>query len=842
MKNVSIITFFLIFVSFSAYSQQAYFVDGYHGGIFGHYPYWKTQFLVDKLAEYPDWRIGLEIETDTWDSVKLHTPDAYENFKKIVYDKRVDFTNPTVAQPYCYNISGESLIRQFTLGIKFNRRHFPDLQFRSYSVEEPCFTSALPAILTSLGFKYASLKCPNTCWGGYTREYGNGIVNWMGPDGSSILTVPRYECEALQAKSQWQTIAWANSNEYLEACRKAGIKNPVGMCYQDAGWKNGPWIGYGERIKNNSKYITWTEYFEEVSEGKSEDNYYFHQEDMQVALMWGSQVMQRIGRQVRFTENYLVKAEKIMTMANIAEGFSIPIADLDAGWRTLLLAQHHDSWIVPYNGLRKGVTWADEIKTWTDASNEVADDIIARSDNALSHPVTSTDALGFIRVYNTLSERRKEVYSYILPNELKGKDIIVYNAKGKKVDSFIEKKDNLTFLTFDVDVPSFGYTTYKLKEERTKLSKSKGIIIAPNGDCVMENDMYRISFDAQHGGKIKSLIAKKLGNKDFVDAKSEFGFNEVKGYFYEKERFISNAESQASFYIEEDNELRKVLRIESMIEDHPCTQRIILNKAQEAIDFSINIDWQRNEGIGEPRKKIKDDDLKDYHDTRYMLNIFFPTDFSKAKIYKNAPFDVCESRLDNTFFQRWSGIKHNIILNWVDLLQNDEKYGLALFSDHTTTYSHGQDYPLALTAQYSGGGLWGRNYGITQATTINYALVPHVGKWDESGLWTKSNSWNEGLMATFHKAVNVDECSFIQFNKSGYELTSSYLDEDKNLVVRVYNAESDDRPLIINFGFEIKQIEEIELDGRVLSSSNPAKAEIQIAMPRFAFKTYRIKR
>ena len=34
-----------------------------------------------------------------------------------------------------------------------------------------------------------------------------------------------------------------------ENCRDAGIKHPVGMCFQDAGWKNGPWLGSGKNIK-----------------------------------------------------------------------------------------------------------------------------------------------------------------------------------------------------------------------------------------------------------------------------------------------------------------------------------------------------------------------------------------------------------------------------------------------------------------------------------------------------------------------------------------------------------------------------------------------------------------
>ena len=59
-------------------SRQAYFVDGYHGGIYGHYPMWVTQFMVDKLTEHPEWRIGIEIEPETWDTVKVKEAAAYQ--------------------------------------------------------------------------------------------------------------------------------------------------------------------------------------------------------------------------------------------------------------------------------------------------------------------------------------------------------------------------------------------------------------------------------------------------------------------------------------------------------------------------------------------------------------------------------------------------------------------------------------------------------------------------------------------------------------------------------------------------------------------------------------------
>ena len=139
------------------------------------------------------------------------------------------------------------------------RKHFPEAVFTTYSAEEPCFTSCLPMILKSFGFSYASTKNPNTMWGGYVNAYGGELVNWVGPDGTKLLTVPRYACENLSPNSTWTSVASYNSKEYIRKCLAAGIGNPVGMCIQDAawshGWDNGPWLG-----RDTSAYYTPTAY------------------------------------------------------------------------------------------------------------------------------------------------------------------------------------------------------------------------------------------------------------------------------------------------------------------------------------------------------------------------------------------------------------------------------------------------------------------------------------------------------------------------------------------------------------------------------------------------------
>jgi alpha-mannosidase len=821
---------------------QAYFIDGYHGGVYGHYPMWVTQFMVDNLARYPEWRIGLEIEPETWDTVKVKERTAYDHFRNIAADSRVEFTNPTYSQPYCYNISGESVIRQFAYGIKKIHEHFPDAGIVTYSVEEPCFTSCLPQILKLFGFKYAVLKCPNTCWGGYTAAYGKDLVNWTGSDGTSLPAVPRYACEKLEDGSTWQTKAWNNSDSYLQDCFEAGIRHPAGMCYQDAGWKNGPWIGYGEKVKNKSVYVTWKEYFETVSAGRTDDDYYFSQEDVSVNLMWGSQVLQKIAQEVRVSENKTVTAEKMSAMANIDNGYSPSEEKMDDAWRTLMLAQHHDSWIVPYNRLNGKGTWAQEITLWTENTNGISDDLIEgamATYHAEARPTVKDS--GYIRVYNTLGISRSEWVKVKLPLSVAGDEAAVYDSRQRLLPSCCERSGDSVRVSFQAEVPALGYATFRVKEGTSVVKKHIPIRFASNGDCVLENDMYRITVDSR-GGIIGSLVAKKEGNKEYADKDSRFGLGELRGHFYEEGGFRSSTESRVKISILEDSYAVKKIKAEGTIASHPFIQTITLTAGQKRIDFDLTVNWRNNTGIGEYRQagNVRDN-RRAFTDDRYKLNVMFPVNLSPAKLYKNAPFDVCESKHDNTFFGTWDSIKHNVILNWADVAETGGKYGFALFSDHTTSYSYGEDFPLSLTAQYSGIGLWGPDYKITRPMKMRYAIVPHAGKWDEAAIWTESNKWNEPLRVSVHEGMPSVDRSFVHIDRAGYEI-STFKVEAGNILVRFFNAEGDGSKRKITFGFPVASAEEVDLNGNVLSEKVVDERSVWVSMPRFGIKTLLLRK
>lgn len=792
------------------FSQNAYFIDGFHGGIWGHYPVGYTSYIVEQLNKHPNWNINLEIEPETWErDLKLDLA-GYKAIQAFMSDSsatgRIEYVNPTYAQPYMYNVSGESIIRQFAYGIKTLKRHFPNLSFKTYSSEEPCFTSALPQILKSFGYQYASLKNPNTGWGGYTRAYGKELLNWIGPDGTSILTSPRYEVEALKPNSTWETTGNDNNKNFINSAFSNGIACPVGMCLQDAGWKHGPWLK-GDFYKP-SIYTTWRNYFENITKVKNVPDWKFSQEDVLTSLVWGAQVLQQLAQQTRVSENSIVQAEKIAVINKLDMGVNYPAVAIDQAWRSLMLAQHHDCWIVPYNG-EKGDTWADKVLAWTNNTNAIADSI------KNLHDVATLEAITYLKVYNTIGTLRHEWVKAALPDGFTAHDQLVITDQNNKTFPYqLIQKDSV--LMFKADVPAFGYAVFSLKKGKAK-AKAQGAKIAfnKNGDCVLETDLYRIIIDKGKGGTIKSLVAKTLGAKEFVDPGGARKFNELRGNFYNKGGFHSNAEKPARIEILESGPHLISVKVKSEIAGNPVAQVISLSQGQQLINLELEIDWKQNEGIGEfAETNYQSRSLhKAFYDDRFKLLTLFPLALKNQKVYKDAPFDVTESRLENTFFNRWDSIKNNILLNWVDVVDGEQKYGMTLFTDHTTSYAHAEDFPLGLTTQYSGYGLWGRNYTIKKPTKMNYQLLPHQGNWGQAGTNLQIERIKEPLLVNYTSVKPAAfSKSFISTSNPALTITSSTYQGDA-LYVRIFNASKTGSNGKIKLQFPAGKVTVVNLDG-----------------------------
>jgi alpha-mannosidase len=541
-------------------------------------------------------------------------------------------------------------------------------------------------------------------------------------------------------------------------------------------------------------------------------------------------------------------AEKMATLASIRAAAPWPESALNEAWRTLLLSQHHDCWIVPYNGKRDD-TWADKVSHWIDGTRKTSAEIINKSTETLSSRGSGEQRYG-IRVFNTLAKSRTHLVNVTLPSDWTG-DVSIQDQEGTALASQILKQDGQREILFNASAPPMGYRTFWLKQNSTAPAQGATAVVLPDGSVQVETDHFHAELDPNKGGTIRSLVAKQLGNRQLVDEASSRRMNELRGYFFEKQRFESSAESPAKIEIVEAGPVRVRLRVSGQIASQAVTQWITMSQGEPRIDLSVTIDWQGSPGIGADINQSKgfhlEDDRKAFYDDRFKLQALFPLNLHHRKIFKDAPFDVTESKLTNTFFDTWSGIKNNIILNWVDAFDGAAGVGVALFIDHTTSYAHGQDDPLGLILQYRGVGLWGRNYAIQGLTTVKYALLPHAGNWRSAGLWNASAAWNEPLVARLYtaksEAVERGQ-SLLTIDDADWEIPTTRM-LDGNILVRFFNPTTDNRAKTVHFGSRVSKIEQVHLNGQVIKElpvrpDGDGRSSFELSLPPMGIGTVRI--
>jgi len=834
------------------------YVDGYHGGVDGHMPPGSLRDVMDGLDKFPNWKVSFEIEPYSWAVFAKSDPESLERLRRFLADgtpkARVELVSGAYGQPYTWNISGESIIRHLVYGRQEIRAVFPDVNVDTYAVQEPCWTSCLPQVLKSLGYRRAVLK-NSTCWGGYhTATVDADMVRWVGPDGSEIPAVPRYASEALVAPATEEGAQPPGG--FVERCTTAGIEHPAGTILQDMGWPGRPWrLGMNEQIFRTMRHITWREYTEAIAAAPTK-SWKASQEDLRVSLAWGAPILQRMSQIVRASESQIVQAEKLASMATVRLGAAYPAEALKAAWVNLLLSQHHDAWIVPSNHHHRGGTWASDADARHAVSDQSCRTIIRESATAMAGAAKADPGASFVRVFNTTGSRRQDIAHFEVAADRH--DLAVTDAEGKPVPSQTVPAADGAVLLFRADVPAMGYATYHIgPADPAATSKPHAPVVAEfgnNGTAKLESDEYKLTIDPSRGGVVSSLFCQAT-NREFVDSTGPRGFGEFRGFFGQERDWLSSAQTPARITVTESGSLRATLRIEGHIGPYPFTTLLSLVAGQRRIDFQTSFDLpvadrdhrDRKVLIGQPWEKGRDttrSNQRPIYDSSYKLQVLFPAAIKHPTLFKNAPFDVCRSTIDDTTFSGWDSIKHNVIVNWVDLAESDGSAGLAVMTDHTTAYSLTKDEPLGIVMCYAGPGVWW-DYSIERKPTVRYALVPHAGDWMAAQLPYELDWWSEPLVVapTGDPAGNEHVWSLLDASDGSIHVVTVF-EQDGAAHIRLFNAADHTVEQEIAVAPKFAKIDQIELDGRHISDvpilrQSPARPTIKLKFAPFGVRTLR---
>ncbi|MCK7555962.1 hypothetical protein MKQ70_13400 [Chitinophaga sedimenti] len=516
-------------------------------------------------------------------------------------------------------------------------------------------------------------------------------------------------------------------------------------------------------------------------------------------------------------------------MRYLLDGTPWPQQALEVAWSNLLLAQHHDSWIVPYNRVRKRATWADQVRAWTGVANEVSDSLF--DDTRSAQP--------YLRVVNTTAAPRREWVRVPFPVS---PQLRITDADG--TPALLSRQGDST-LWWLAQTPAMGFSTYRLQVGNAPASADHQHRVLVNGRHQFRTDLYELEIDPARGGVITSLKLLQQGGRQLVDTADTRGFNELRGYDYDAAAWRSSMDTAAVVTITSQGSNRSCVEIKGTFAGHPFTQQITLANGERRIDMQVRIDWQGQPSLGAYSQQtgyVVEDPRKAFYNDSCKLQLLFPVQLKGQRITKDAPFDVTESRLSNTFFSRWDSIRNNIILHWIDITDAGNNAGMTIFSDHTSSYVHGENYPPGLTLQYAGRALWGMQYGVDGPTVMQYAILPHAGNWQQAGISREEARWSEPLKVVRASAPAAH--SFFLLQRQGWQVTAMMMD-GTDVLIRLYNAAGGHREQTLQWNGAVQAAMIEELDGQRQQAlkciRRKGMTNIRFSAPPFGVRTLRLK-
>ena len=343
------------------YSNPPCVLDGYHGGI----PFWDWILLPGGLWAEFFWPVVvctlirrveefsipsvLELDSYTFARMTETMPDDLAALRNAVERGRIEIVNGTYSQPFSQTISGEANLRQLFEGLRVIETATGS-RVISYATQEPCFCVQLPQILRGFGYQQALLR---THWGafGTERAFDALLLCWQSPDGSVMPTVPRYSlldyslltndpihpglvAGGLTAtpSGQWQA---DELTAFQARAAHQGIPMPLVTRFSDVA--SGP---TPMSVLTRLRSITLREYVALISSMEPQGTTCLAQDDLPMTLPWGLEGDILI-RARASAEETLLAVEQHDAQVWWRTGQSDEV-HLRAGWRDLLLAQHHD--------------------------------------------------------------------------------------------------------------------------------------------------------------------------------------------------------------------------------------------------------------------------------------------------------------------------------------------------------------------------------------------------------------------------------------------------------------------------------------------------------------------
>ncbi len=436
-----------------------FFLVGAHGGVIiedsGFCEFDSPEYALSTLIKRMELAIktnmpyNLEIAICCLEWLKLHLPSLFSRFLELFNEGRFEIINPSYAQPYNLIISAEANIKHFEYGLKsLKELNLPcDLFYCSESSLHP----QIPQILKGFDIKYGSLR---TRLLGVNPTSNSAIISWIGLDNTSIDAL--IDQSGVFNGEFWHgTFFKEIPNLLFQAVGRPFMEYILYSCIEDfineLPLKEEVWriSKYSEII---GKFLLCSDAFQIINK---EGEYKFLRDQFSIGdyVVLTSELL----LQNRNAEISLISAEFINA---ILGRFNEKSNDtfFEELWHQLLLAQAHDSFVVPF--IKTGDYSRAQLPKKEFEKLTLSEGSISISDLGIQIFLgIQTKCKAYIKnIFNHLTKNSKSSEEYLLifnPTPYPRRDVVL-------IEDF-EKK-------FISDVPGYGYTRIFLKDIKNEKS------------------------------------------------------------------------------------------------------------------------------------------------------------------------------------------------------------------------------------------------------------------------------------------------------------------------------------------------------------------------------------
>ena len=272
--------------------------------------------------------------------IKEHYPEIYERVKAHISAGRWEIVGGMWVEPDLNIPSGESLVRQLLYGMKFYQEEFGVKPRIEWLPDTFGYCASLPQLLRKAGIEYFMTTKMN--WND-TNPFPYDLFNWVGIDGTSIVSYLNHGVNEYthpkEIKDHWDS--YKQKGEHPEQMLLYGHGDGGGGVTREM-------IKYVERASSlpglpSCRFSTAHEFFDGIKEGQPNLPTWFG--DMYLELHRGTYTTHARNKKWNRNAEVLYRDAEIWGSFASLHGGNTNFANLEVGWKLLLLNQFHD--IIP---------------------------------------------------------------------------------------------------------------------------------------------------------------------------------------------------------------------------------------------------------------------------------------------------------------------------------------------------------------------------------------------------------------------------------------------------------------------------------------------------------------